>query len=78
MSPNVSQLIAALPEVADETRAADSVAFPEAIARMSLRPIPIGRFRRLTVLGTLQAKIDPRPIFEEEIKATGWDRGKFT
>ena len=78
MSPNVSQLIAALPEVADETSAAESVAFPEAIARMSLRPIPIGRFRRLTVLGTLQAKIDPRPIFEEEIKATGWDRGKFT
>ena len=78
MSPSVSQLIAALPEAADAASAAEVAALPEAIARMSLRPIPIGRFRRLTVLGTLQAKIDPQPIFEEEIQATGWDRDECT
>ncbi len=70
MSPSVSKLIAALPEEVDETSAAEAVGLSEAIARMSLRPIPIGRFRRLTVLGTLQAKIGAAYLFH-------WLRGWF-
>ena len=70
MSPSVSQLIAALPEVGDGTSAAEAVDLPEERARMSLQPIPIGRFRRLTTLGTLQAKIGAAYLFY-------WLRGWF-
>lgn len=70
MSPNISQLIAALPEDEDETSVAETVGLSEAITRMSLRPVPTGRFRRLTVLGTLQAKIGAAYLFH-------WLRGWF-
>ena len=42
----------------------------ETVARQSLRPIPIGRIRRLTALGTLQAKIGAAYLFH-------WLRGWF-
>ena len=70
MALKLSQLIAALPEMADETSAAGESELPEAIARTSMRPIPVGRFRRMTVLGTLQAKIAAAYIFH-------WLRGWF-
>ncbi len=70
MSPNVSQLIAALPEVTGHDSPADVSQLPEALARVSLRPIPIGRIRRLTTLGTLQAKIGAAYLFH-------WLRGWF-
>jgi hypothetical protein len=40
------------------------------VARLSLRPVPIGRLRRLSVLGTLQAKIGAAYLFH-------WLRGWF-
>src|SRR3954452_20007313 len=68
--PSVAELIAALPET---TAAAES---PEAgpLGAMrdawSLRPIPVGRFQRLRMLGTLQAKIGAAYLFH-------WLRGWF-
>jgi predicted unusual protein kinase regulating ubiquinone biosynthesis (AarF/ABC1/UbiB family) len=67
MSTSISELIAALPEDVDEQPA---VELPEVISRASLRPVPIGRFRRLTLLGTLQAKIAAAYLFH-------WLRGWF-
>jgi len=67
MSPNISELIAALPESGDESKAA---ALPASLAKTSLRPIPIGRLSRLTTLGTLQAKIGAAYLFH-------WLRGWF-
>jgi predicted unusual protein kinase regulating ubiquinone biosynthesis (AarF/ABC1/UbiB family) len=67
MSPNISELIAALPDSGDESKAA---ALPASLAKASLRPIPIGRLSRLTTLGTLQAKIGAAYLFH-------WLRGWF-
>src|SRR5579864_1466531 len=43
---------------------------PELVARLSQRPVPVGRFRRLSALGTLQAKIGAAYLFH-------WLRGWF-
>jgi predicted unusual protein kinase regulating ubiquinone biosynthesis (AarF/ABC1/UbiB family) len=67
---SIAELIAALPEeTADKTRAAANE-FTVAPPRVSLEPIPIGRFRRFTALGTLQAKIGAAYMFH-------WLRGWF-
>ena len=68
MSPNLSELMAALPELSDEP--GNEFELTESIARTSMQPIPIGRFRRLTALGTLQAKIGAAYLFH-------WLRGWF-
>jgi predicted unusual protein kinase regulating ubiquinone biosynthesis (AarF/ABC1/UbiB family) len=65
MPPSVAELMRALPE--DE---AEPLALPEALAAGSLRPVPIGRWRRLRLLGTLQAKIGAAYLFY-------WIRGWF-
>ncbi|MDA1053941.1 MAG: AarF/ABC1/UbiB kinase family protein [Planctomycetota bacterium] len=70
MTPNISELIAALPESGDESKATEAAALPAALAKTSLRPIPIGRLSRLTTLGTLQAKIGAAYLFH-------WLRGWF-
>ena len=70
MPPTVSELMAALPEGIKEEKTVVPTPLPEAIARLSLRPIPVGRFRRLTTLGTLQAKIGAAYLFH-------WLRGWF-
>jgi predicted unusual protein kinase regulating ubiquinone biosynthesis (AarF/ABC1/UbiB family) len=62
----VDELIRALPEPADDPAAAE-IDIP---AAYSLRPIPVGWFRRLRVLGTLQAKIGAAYLFH-------WLRGWF-
>ena len=67
MSTSIAELIAALPEEVDAQPAAELL---EVISRASLRPVPIGRFRRLTALGTLQAKIAAAYLFH-------WLRGWF-
>ncbi|WP_165225418.1 ABC1 kinase family protein [Aquisphaera insulae] len=59
-------LIRALPEPADEPTER-TVFMPES---WSLRPVPVGRFRRLRALGTLQAKIGAAYLFH-------WLRGWF-
>ena len=58
MEPHVADLIEALPE---DVKGADTPSAEMSIAglvqEMAQRPAPLGRFRRMRVLGTLQAKI---------------------
>lgn len=69
MPATLSELIAALPtEVGDDELPAR--ALPEIVERLALRPVPVGRFRRLAVLGTLQAKVFAAYFFH-------WLRGWF-
>ncbi|HEV3339280.1 MAG TPA: AarF/UbiB family protein, partial [Pirellulales bacterium] len=65
MTANLSQLIAALPTEADEP-----TTIPVDLPSLRASPIPIGRFRRLSALGTLQAKIAAAYLFQ-------WLRGWF-
>jgi aarF domain-containing kinase len=64
--PTVTQLINALPEHEDT----DRITTPPALAESSLRPVPVGRLRRMGLLGTLQAKIAAAYLFY-------WIRGWF-
>lgn len=70
MPTTLSQLIAELPEGLEEIRPAPEAPLPEALERLALQPVPIGRFRRMTALGTLQAKIGAAYLFH-------WLRGWF-
>ncbi|UCC28760.1 MAG: AarF/ABC1/UbiB kinase family protein, partial [Phycisphaerales bacterium] len=56
MSPRIAELIDALPVEPDEA-VAPNAAFQRLLQELSHRQVPIGRFNRLWVLGTLQAKI---------------------
>lgn len=70
MALNVSELIAALPEEKDEVAPEVAAGLPDVLVRASQQPVPIGRFRRMTALGTLQAKIGAAYLFH-------WLRGWF-
>jgi aarF domain-containing kinase len=70
MSVSISELIAALPEEPAEPRTSAATESAAANSRMSFEPIPIGRFRRFSALGTLQAKIAAAYLFY-------WLRGWF-
>src|SRR5436305_6259233 len=67
MSPTVAKLIQALPqnEADDETSR-----LPESLRQSSMRPVPIGRWRRMALLGSLQAQIAAAYAFY-------WLRGWF-
>lgn len=69
MSLTVAELLQALPDVDHEHEPSR----PETavLREASLRPVPIGRWRRLTLLGSLQAKITAAYLFY-------WIRGWFT
>ena len=67
--PTVANLIKALPEY-DETERQRAESLPPALAEGSLRPVPLGRLRRLGLLSTLQAKIAAAYLFY-------WIRGWF-
>jgi aarF domain-containing kinase len=67
MPPTVDELMRALPEPED---AAAPAPLLEALAAVSFRPVPVGRWRRLRLLGTLQAKIGAAYLFY-------WIRGWF-
>jgi predicted unusual protein kinase regulating ubiquinone biosynthesis (AarF/ABC1/UbiB family) len=54
MSPTLSELMAALPEREDAYTASR---LPELAARYGGRPLPAGLFRRVSLLGTLPAKV---------------------
>ncbi|MCA9186911.1 MAG: AarF/ABC1/UbiB kinase family protein [Pirellulaceae bacterium] len=60
--PSVAELIKALPEVEAMERE-EKFTVPSPLEQMSLRPIPVGRWRRLGMLGTLQAKIAAAYLF---------------
>lgn len=68
--PNVTDLINALPEPAEEPAAGVAIAAHDLPAAWAFRPVPTGWFRRLRVLGTLQAKIGAAYLFY-------WLRGWF-
>ncbi len=68
--PSVAQLMKALPEPGEIEREMGEAALP-VLAQSSLQPVPIGRFRRVGLLGTLQAKIAAAYLFY-------WVRGWFT
>ncbi len=72
MSLSVTELIQALPTT-DEAHSPESAGtFPisKTLRESSLRPVPIGRFRRLSLLGSLQAKVAAAYLFH-------WCRGWF-
>src|SRR5213592_1635793 len=68
--PSVAELMAALPEPGEELDVQPQGPVPQLLAACSLRPVPVGRFRRLRMLGTLQAKIGAAYVFH-------WLRGWF-
>jgi aarF domain-containing kinase len=70
MPPSISELIASLPEDRAEPSAIDVRASLAPVPRISFDPIPIGGFRRLTALSSLQAKIAAAYLFY-------WLRGWF-
>jgi predicted unusual protein kinase regulating ubiquinone biosynthesis (AarF/ABC1/UbiB family) len=70
MTTRISELIADLPVESDDVATCTPDGAPEQLARLSLQPVPIGRFRRLSALGTLQAKIAAAYLFH-------WLRGWF-
>ena len=66
--PTIAELIKALPEESvPEDRSAE---MPPSLAAASLRPVPVGRVRRVGALGALQAKIAVAYLFY-------WMRGWF-
>jgi predicted unusual protein kinase regulating ubiquinone biosynthesis (AarF/ABC1/UbiB family) len=67
--PSVAELVAALPEPAEWPEEQQGP-LPELLESWSLRPVPVGWFRRLRMLGTLQAKIGAAYLFH-------WLRGWF-
>jgi aarF domain-containing kinase len=66
----VTELIAALPEEDLEKGPPPAKGVSASLAEASQLPVPVGRFRRLTALGTLQAKIGAAYLFH-------WLRGFF-
>jgi predicted unusual protein kinase regulating ubiquinone biosynthesis (AarF/ABC1/UbiB family) len=69
--PSVAQLIAALPEPAGLSEAEqNAAALSPLLEAWSQRPVPVGRFRRFRLLGTLQAQIAAAYAFY-------WLRGWF-
>jgi predicted unusual protein kinase regulating ubiquinone biosynthesis (AarF/ABC1/UbiB family) len=68
--PSMSELIAALPEPADEPAARERAPVYSLQSAWSARPVPVGWLRRLSVLGSLQAKVGAAYLFH-------WLRGWF-
>src|SRR3954462_105834 len=68
--PSVAELIAALPEPIDASEAVLPQPLNPLLEAWSHRPVPVGRFRRLRMLGTLQAQIAAAYAFY-------WLRGWF-
>jgi aarF domain-containing kinase len=67
--PTVAQLMNALPQDDVEADPLKPI-MPPALDDLSLRPVPVGRLRRMGLLGTLQAKIAAAYLFY-------WIRGWF-
>lgn len=66
--PSVAALMQALPE--PDVELPQHEALSAVLAEASMRPVPVGRLRRLSLLGTLQAKIAAAYLFY-------WIRGWF-
>jgi aarF domain-containing kinase len=72
MAPSISELIASLPEETSDIASPAAADVAPTVSRSSSLALPIGRFRRLTALGTLQAKIGVAYLF---YWLRGWFRG---
>ena len=68
--PTTAELMEALPEPMGELHDQPLGPLPELLEDWALRPVPIGAFRRLRVLGTLQAEVGAAYLFH-------WLRGWF-
>ncbi|HEX5102596.1 MAG TPA: AarF/ABC1/UbiB kinase family protein [Pirellulaceae bacterium] len=68
--PTTAELMDALPESAGEITGMPQGIAPERLADWALRPVPVGAFRRLRVLGTMQAEVTAAYLFL-------WLRGWF-
>jgi predicted unusual protein kinase regulating ubiquinone biosynthesis (AarF/ABC1/UbiB family) len=66
----IAELVAALPEQAEVPDVDKARSLPDLLEVWSQRPVPVGRLRRLGMLGTLQAKIAAAYLFY-------WLRGWF-
>jgi predicted unusual protein kinase regulating ubiquinone biosynthesis (AarF/ABC1/UbiB family) len=66
----MAQLMDALPDSAENIAAAPHGVVPERLEDWALRPVPVGAFRRLRVLGTMQAEVTAAYMFL-------WLRGWF-
>src|SRR5215467_3938373 len=64
----IAELMPALPEERGEGETLGGLAEP--LAAVSMRPVPVGRLRRLRLMGTLQAKVAAAYLFY-------WVRGWF-
>jgi aarF domain-containing kinase len=64
--PTIAELMRALPEQQDDSLGG----LTEPLAAVSMRPVPVGRLRRLGLMGTLQAKVAAAYLFF-------WVRGWF-
>jgi aarF domain-containing kinase len=70
MPPTISELMTALPQPAEDTPDSFEHAPLMPADPLSLRAVPVGRFRRMRLLGTLQAQIGAAYVFH-------WIRGWF-
>jgi predicted unusual protein kinase regulating ubiquinone biosynthesis (AarF/ABC1/UbiB family) len=61
--PSVAELMDALPEPMGDLSAQPPGPLPEVLQDWALRPVPVGAFRRLRVLGTLHAEIGAAYLF---------------
>ena len=61
--PSIAELMVALPEPTGELADQPKGPLPELLEDWALRPVPIGAFRRLRVLGTLQAEVAAAYMF---------------
>lgn len=59
----IAELMAALPESAGEVTSPPRGIASEHLEDWALRPVPVGAFRRLRVLGTLQAEVAAAYLF---------------
>lgn len=59
--PNLAELIRALPEEPEQTTELGTLSQP--LEAASLRPVPVGRVRRMGLMGTLQARIAAAYLF---------------
>ena len=69
--PTMAQLMDALPERVGESATLPQNIAPDRLEDWALRPVPVGAFRRLRVLGTMQAEVGAAYLFL-------WLRGWFT
>src|SRR5262249_4595932 len=70
MTPSLAKVLRALPDAADAAVEERPDSADDLAAKLSSRPVPVGRLRRFRLVGTLNAKIAAAYLFH-------WIRGWF-